>query len=147
MVPECARRVPTGTLQRRACRLGGSLVIARAGHNRLPMSALGSPSFRWLLGSTTAAYLGTGMHLTAIAWLALASSGGAFGVGLVLAARMLPNVVFGLASGTLADRADRRRLLLLVRVVGVLPAVGLAWVASSSTSVLWPLLALSFATG
>jgi MFS family permease len=111
------------------------------------MSALGSPSFRWLLASSMAAYLGTGMQLTAIAWLALAGGGGAFTVGLVLAARMLPNLLFGLASGTLADQADRQRLLIGVRILAVLPALGLAWLATADLVLVWLLVLLSFATG
>ena len=111
------------------------------------MRALGSSSFRWLLGASTAAYLGTGMQLTAVAWLALAGTGGAFTVGLVLAARMLPNLLFGLASGTLADQADRQRLLIGVRAVAVLPALGLAWLATADVPPVGLLVALSFATG
>jgi MFS family permease len=111
------------------------------------MGALASPSFRWLVISSTAAYLGTGMQLTAVAWLALSAPGGAFTVGLVLAARMLPNLLFGLASGTLADHADRQSLLLIVRILAVLPALGLAWLAMADSPSVWPLVALSFATG
>src|SRR5499427_6977770 len=110
------------------------------------MRALGSSSFRWLLAASTAAYLGTGMQLTAVAWLALAGTGGAFTVGLVLAARMLPNLLFGLASGTLADQADRQRLLIGVRVLAVLPALGLAWLATADVPPVGLLVALSFAT-
>src|SRR5690242_351247 len=110
------------------------------------MRALESPSFRWLLASTTAAYLGIGMQLTAIAWLALAD-GSAFTVGIVLAARMLPNLIFGLASGTLADQGDRQRLLVVVRVVAVVPPLGLAWLATADTPAVWALVVLSFATG
>jgi MFS family permease len=87
------------------------------------------------------------MQLTAIAWLALASGGGPFGVGLVLAARSVPNLLFGLASGTLADHADRRRLLVGVRLVALLPAVGLAVLSSADAQNLSLLVVLSFATG
>src|SRR5437870_5734042 len=82
------------------------------------MRALGSAPFRWLLASGLATFVGTGMQLTATAWLAL-DDGGAFTVGLVLAARMLPNLLFGLMAGTLADRGDRNRLLVAVRLVAL----------------------------
>ncbi|MBV9542745.1 MAG: MFS transporter, partial [Chloroflexi bacterium] len=111
------------------------------------MSALRSTAFRWLLASSMATYLGTGMQLTAIAWLALGSSGGGFTVGLVLAARMLPNLLFGLPAGTLADRANRRQLLLIVRLVSVLPALGLAWLPSLGPDAVAPLVLLAFGMG
>jgi MFS family permease len=87
------------------------------------------------------------MQLTAIAWIALASGGGPFAVGLVLAARSVPNLLFGLASGTLADHADRQRLLIAVRLIALLPAIGLAVLATADTQSVWPLVLLSFATG
>src|SRR5438067_1308773 len=45
-----------------------------------------------------------GMERTATAWLALEAGGGGLAVGLTLAARMLPALMFGLAAGTIADR-------------------------------------------
>src|SRR5437762_2407579 len=92
-----------------------------------------------------ASYLGTGMQLTATAWLAL--DGGAFTVGLVMAARMLPNLLFGLAAGTLADRSDRDRLVVLMRVVALPPVVGLAWLAQTASVNVWALVGLSFLNG
>jgi MFS family permease len=111
------------------------------------LSALASGPFRWLLASSVAVYLGTGAQLTAIAWLALGSSGGAFTVGLALAARMLPNLLFGLPAGTLADHANRQRLLATVRMASILPPLGLAWLSSTQADSVVPLVLLSFATG
>jgi MFS family permease len=108
---------------------------------------LRSRAFRWLLASTMATYLGTGMQLTAIAWLALGSNGGAFTVGVVLAARMLPNLLFGLPAGTLADHGNRHGLLLIVRLASLFPPLGLAWLAATGTDLVWPLVLLSFGTG
>lgn len=87
------------------------------------------------------------MQLTAIAWLALGSQGGAFTVGLVLAARMLPNLLFGLPAGTLADQGSRRRLLLIVRLLSLFPPLGLAWLATLPADSVVPLVVLAFATG
>jgi MFS family permease len=108
---------------------------------------LRSASFRWLLASGVATYLGMGMQLTAIAWLAVDAAGGALAVGLVLAARMLPNLLFGLAAGTVADRGDRNRLLVSVRLLALPPALGLAWLARFETVEVWQLMLLSFAAG
>ncbi len=83
---------------------------------------------------------------TATAWLAV-SDGGGFGVGLVLAARMLPNLLFGLAAGTLADRLDRSRLLLAVSLAALPLMLTLNRLAESGSVALWQLVVLSLATG
>src|SRR5690349_17581636 len=87
------------------------------------------------------------MQATALAWLALNSAGGAFAVGVVLAARMLPNLLFGLAAGTLADRANRNVLLASVGVVAVPIMLALSWLAASGSVAVWSLAILAFAVG
>ena len=82
-----------------------------------PLAPFRSPGFRWLWCSSLATAVAQGMERTATAWLALSSlelGGGAFAVGLVLAARMLPLLVLGLAAGTIADQTNRSRQLFIV---------------------------------
>jgi MFS family permease len=98
-----------------------------------------------LWSSTLAASLGAGMQQTATAWLAL--DAGAFAVGLVLAARMLPSLLFGLAAGTLADRAHRNRLLVGVSISAIPIMLVLNRLAASGSVAVWELVALAFATG
>jgi len=86
------------------------------------------------------------MLTTATAWLAV-NDGGGFSVGLVLAARMLPSLLFGLAAGTLADRFERTRQLLAVSLGAVPLMLALSRLAASGSVPLWQLAALSFATG
>ena len=62
---------------------------------------------RWLWASSLAASFGNGIERTTTAWLAF-EAGGAAAVGVVLAVRMLPSLLFGLAAGTITDRVDRR---------------------------------------
>ena len=111
------------------------------------MSSFRSVAFRWLWCSSVAAYFAAGIQATATAWLAVDAGGGGFGVGVVLAARMLPNLLFGLAAGTLADRANRHRLLVVVGLAGVPVMLALSWLAASGNVAVWQLVPLSFATG
>jgi MFS family permease len=109
-----------------------------------------SSSFRWLWSSSVAAAFAQGMERTATAWLALSSvdvSSGAFVVGLVLAVRMLPLLVLGLAAGTIADQANRQRQLFVVAGVGVSVMALVAWVAVSQTFTIWHVLTISLAAG
>ena len=135
-------------------RWGRGRVLARShrGCGRVRAASRGvtplrSGAFRWLLLSTVLTYLGTGAQQTATAWLALDAAGGAFTVGLVLAARMVPNLLFGLAAGTIADRGDRARQLAIVRLTALPIMLALAWVAAEQPVNIWELVALSFGTG
>src|SRR5690349_16808671 len=111
------------------------------------MTPLRTPAFRWLWCSTLAATAGQGMERTATAWLALQAGGGAFAVGLVLAARMLPSLLLGLAAGTVADRVDRRRQLLAVSgAVCCLMATVSWWIWSGQVHV-WQVVAIAFSLG
>lgn len=86
------------------------------------------------------------MQLTATSWLAL-DDGGPFTVGLVIAARMVPNLLFGLLAGTLADRSDRARLLVIVRLIALPNTLAFAWLAASPGAAAWELIVLSFLSG
>src|SRR5262249_35013126 len=88
-----------------------------------------------------------GMERTATAWLALEAGGGALAVGLTLAARMLPSLLFGLAAGTMADRADRRRQLLVVAAASLPLTLLLGWLVARRLVRAWQIVAISFAAG
>jgi predicted MFS family arabinose efflux permease len=94
-----------------------------------------------------ASAVGSGMQTTATAWLALDSAGGAFAVGLVLAARMLPSLLFGLAAGTVADRARRTHVLVGVGLAALPIMLGLNRLAGLEVVPAGLLAALSFAYG
>src|SRR5438105_1818153 len=87
------------------------------------------------------------MERTATAWLALETGGGAFAIGLVFAARSLPSLLLGLASGTLADRADRTRQLLAVAGGTTLLAGCFGLLNVRGGIQVWEVAAFSFASG
>nr|BFE56971.1 hypothetical protein GCM10020063_014970 [Dactylosporangium thailandense] len=64
----------------------------------------------WLASVTSA--LGNGMRWVALPLLAAGQSGDPWTISLIAAAEELPWLLFGLLSGVLADRFDRRRLAL-----------------------------------
>jgi MFS family permease len=109
--------------------------------------AFHSVSFRWVWASTLAFSGAAGMLNTALAWTALGDAGAGFGVGLIFAARMLPNLVFGLAAGTLADRSDRTRQVIAVSLLALPLMLALSRVVASGGASVWLLAALSFAVG
>ena len=111
------------------------------------MIPLRSIQFRWLLSSTLASGGAQGMERTATAWLALESGGGAFAIGLAFAARMVPSLALGLAAGTIADRSDRTRQLLVVAIASIPLMAVVSWLAGSGTIQVWHVVAISFAIG
>jgi MFS family permease len=106
-----------------------------------------SSAYRWLWCSTFGSAAGQGIERTATAWLALEAGGGAIAVGLVLAARMVPSLVLGLAAGTIADRADRRHQLVAVAVAALPLMVLIAWLVGTGAVAAWHVVAISFGLG
>lgn len=85
------------------------------------------PGFRWLLGSSWAANLGDGLRLAAGPLLMASVTTDPLLIAAAALAQWLPALLFGLLAGVLADRADRRRLLIganLVRVAVLAALVG-----------------------
>lgn len=111
------------------------------------MTPFQSATFRrlWCSGVSTAA--AQGMERTATAWMALQIGGGPVTVGLIFAARMLPSLLFGLAAGTVADRADRPRQLLAVAGAGLLLMAGFGWLAAAAQVRAWQVVLFAFAAG
>jgi MFS family permease len=83
---------------------------------RLP-EALRERSFRLLFCAQAVSLLGDGMVSVALAFAVLELTGSATDLGIVLAARTLPLVLFLLAGGVWADRLPRRRVMVTTDVV------------------------------
>jgi MFS family permease len=111
------------------------------------MSPFRSPAFRRLWSSSLAMTGAQGMERTATAWLALEAGGGAFAIGVIFAARMLPSLLFGLAAGTIADRADRTRQLLVVAGAALLLMAGFGWLIGTGNVRVWQVVLFAFAAG
>ena len=112
-----------------------------------PFTPFRSVPFRWLWctsGLATSAQL---MERTTTSWLILQLGGGALAVGLAFAARALPSLLFGLASGTLADRIDRRRQLLTVASLAACVMVFLGWLTGTGEIRIWEILVIAFIAG
>jgi predicted MFS family arabinose efflux permease len=87
------------------------------------------------------------MERVATGWLALETGGGPLSVGVVLAARTVPSLLFGLAAGAVADRVDRRRVLLIVAISAALLALGLGRLVGTGSIALWQVATIAFFNG
>jgi MFS family permease len=79
--------------------------------------------FRWLLGSSWTSNIGDGIALAAGPLLVASQTDSAFLVALAAMLQRLPWLVFGLWAGVLADRLDRRRLVMVANALRVLVIV------------------------
>jgi MFS family permease len=82
--------------------------------------------FRRLYIGQVASLLGTWMSAVAVTFAVLGSGGSADGLGVVMAAGILPQVVFVLGGGVLADRIGRRPVMLGADALCCAAQVGLA---------------------
>jgi MFS family permease len=85
--------------------------------------------------------------LTACGWVAFDLHHHSSTVGVVVFASFLPALVITPVAGVLADRYDRRTMLLTMNAIGLLAALGLAWFAWIGGRSTWPLVVASFILG
>jgi len=101
-------------------------------HRRLP----GGRPFHLILLALATSALGDWMYNVALLALVFGRTGSATWVALTTAARVLPVVVLGPLGGVLADRYDRRALMVAADVARTVLMVGLAVVAAAGLPIL-----------
>ena len=85
-----------------------------------------NPNYRLLWVSNFFAYISRWMQMTMLGWYVFEVTGSAFLVTLVGFSGMGPLVVLGVFGGVLADRLDKRKLLLCTLFANLLAATGMA---------------------
>ncbi len=103
--------------------------------------------FRTLWAGAFTSTIGTWMQKVAQSWLVLKLTGSAFFLGLDDFLAQLPILLFTLIGGVIADRHDRRRLLIASQYVQMAAAFVLAALVFFDVVRIWHILALSFVTG
>lgn len=91
--------------------------------------------------------IGTWTQTTAQNWMVLSLTGSAFFLGLDAFLQQLPIMLFTLIGGVLADRRDRRRMLMTSQYVQMTTATTLALLVYFGVVEIWHILLLSFTTG
>jgi predicted MFS family arabinose efflux permease len=91
--------------------------------------------------------IGTWMQKLAQSWLVLQLSGSPFWLGVDAFLGESPIFLFALVAGVVADRVDRRHLLILSQVIQLSCAFLLAVLFAFGLKQIWPILTLSFIVG
>jgi MFS family permease len=103
--------------------------------------------FRILWAGAFMSTVGTWMQKVAQSWLVLSLTGSSFFLGLDDFLAQLPILLFTLIGGVIADRYDRRRLLIGSQYIQMSAAFILTALVYWQVVELWHILALSFVTG
>lgn len=110
-------------------------------------ASLENRNYRTYIGGQSVSLVGTWMQTVAQSWLVLELSGSGTAVGLVVALQTLPVLLLGPYAGVVADRSDKRRLMIwLQSMMGVLALV-LGVLTTTGVVRLWEVYVLALLLG
>ena len=110
-------------------------------------AALGTPNYRRYFAGQSVSLVGTWMQTVAQAWLVLQITGSGTALGMVAALQFLPILVLAPYGGLLADRMDKRRLLIATQVGLGAIALTLGVLTVTGVVELWMVAGLALALG
>lgn len=113
----------------------------------LPFTAFRNPNYRLYFFGQTISMAGTWMQSVVQAWLVYRLTGSAHWLGLISFASQIPAFFLSPLAGVVADRMDRRKLLLWVEGVQMLQAFALAALVATDRVQPWHVAALSALLG
>jgi MFS family permease len=114
----------------------------------VPDVLIAEPQFRLLFAGQVLSLIGDRVMLVALPFAVLEAGGSVASVGLVVAAELVPFLLFALVGGVLADRGDRRRVLIasdVARLV-VQAAGGALLLSGAATPLVLAVLAALYGT-
>jgi MFS family permease len=104
---------------------------------RRTFAALANPNFRlWYLGQGIS-LVGTWMQTIAQGWLVYTLTGSGTQLGLVVALQMVPVLLLAPYAGVVADRVDKRRMIMLVQSSMAVLALALGLLTATGLVQLW----------
>lgn len=119
--------------------------IRRAG--RTTFAALAVPNYRLYFTGQSISLVGTWMQTTAQAWLVLSLTNSATDLGYVIALQTLPILLLGPYGGVIADRVDKRRLMVLLQALMGVQALVLGLLTVLHVVRLWEVAVLAVVLG
>ena len=114
---------------------------------RKPFLSLGVPNYRRYFTGQVVSLSGNWVQIVAETWLILRLTHSGVAVGLLAALQFAPMLLVGAYGGLLADRFDKRRLLMLTQLGMVVPALALFAVTVTGVVVPWMVFALVLLRG
>ncbi|MGD1012088.1 MAG: MFS transporter [Acidimicrobiales bacterium] len=121
------------------------LRLRRIGHKTF--SSLKVPNYRLYFGGQSISLIGTWMQTTAQAWLVLTLTHSAADLGYIVALQTLPVLLFASYGGVIADRVDKRRLMIVCQSLMGLQALTLGMLTVLGVVHLWEVCVLAVVLG
>ena len=114
---------------------------------RRTFHSLSVPNYRRYFTGQVVSISGNWMQTVAEVWLILSLTGSGFAVGITTALQFLPILLAGAWGGALADRFDKRRLLIATNVTMALLGLGLGLMTVLGVTELWHVYLFALALG
>ena len=111
------------------------------------LETLENRDFRWFWLGRLASSATMEMGHVGEGWLVYTITGSALAIGWVTAGSGLARILFSLWGGALADRLDKRKVLIYTRIFIVLKAVALGLLVATDQVQIWHLVAYSLLSG
>jgi MFS family permease len=109
--------------------------VVRAG--RTTFAALAVPNYRRYIGGQSISLIGTWMQMTAQSWLVLTLTHSSTDLGVIIALQTLPVLLLAPYGGVIADRIDKRRLMIVLQTAMGLQALALGLLTVMGTVKVW----------
>ena len=114
---------------------------------RRTFGSLDTRNYRLYFTGDLVSHIGSWMQTMAEAWLVLQLTGSGAAVGATFAFRFLPVLLFGLWGGTVADRFDRRKVLLITQTLAAVLAVVMWLIVLTGVVQVWMVFGLVIGLG
>ncbi len=110
-------------------------------------AALEIPNYRLYVSGQAVSLTGTWMQAAAQAWLVLKLTDSATTLGLIVALQTLPVLLFGPYGGVIADRVNKRRVMIALQAVMGIQALILGLLTVTNSVSVWEIGVLAFILG
>jgi MFS family permease len=107
------------------------------GVGRVTFASLAIPNYRRYIAGQSVSLIGTWMQMAAQSWLVLTITHSATTLGLIVALQTLPVLLLGPYGGVIADRVDKRRLMVILQIAMGVQALVLGLLTVTGTVRLW----------
>ncbi len=121
------------------------LSVLDAARRNFPAIAL--PNYRRYIGGQAISLVGTWMQMTAQSWLVLTLTGSSSALGIVVGLQTLPVLLLGPYGGVIADRVDKRRLMVILQSAMGVQALVLGLLTVTHVVHVWEVAALAALLG
>jgi MFS family permease len=121
----------------------GRLTLA----SRMTFAAFAVPNYRTYISGQAISLVGTWMQMTAQSWLVITLTHSSTKLGIIVALQTLPVLLLAPYGGVIADRVDKRRLMVILQSAMGVQALVLGLLTVTGTVQLWQIAVLASLLG